>query len=219
MSKSYVLGTALLASIAVHANASIMTLQTGYSTAGSQASANAYLNTVNTALVNQARNNTKGYGSTTLTSYGAVSNSALFGANSDIAWKATIDFSVSAAQAGAWSFQTGVDFDYGGALFLDGVALAWSPNNMYWAGSYANTAQILRSNATLAAGAHTLTIYGLEHCCDGAQQAQFKIGSGQFTTFAYTDGLNPAAVPEPGTLATFGLGLAALVGLRRRTRA
>lgn len=206
--------TALLACFALNAGASVITLQTGYSTAKSQASADAYKSTVEQALLTT----TAGYGTKTLTSYTNISNSNQFsgGANSNIAWKATIDF--SAATASTWSFRTGVDFGYGGALFLDGVALSYSAADMYWGGSYSNASQYLAATSALTAGNHTLTIYGLEACCDGTQQAQFKIGNGAYTTFASTDGIAPKAVPEPATLASFALGLGLIAGLRRRSK-
>ncbi len=207
---------AILACAAVQANASVITLQTAYSTAGVQSSGSAYRNTVETALLNQG----SGYGSATLGSYDNVSNSKLFGGtDSNIAWKATIDFNVAANQAAStWSFRAGVDFGYGGALFLDGVAVDTKSWDMYWGNNYNNSAQYFLYSTKLGAGNHTLAIYGLERCCDGAQQAQFKIGDGNYTTFASTDGLNPkvAAVPEPATIASFALGLGLIAGLRRR---
>jgi len=210
---------AVLSCCAFQADASVITLQTAYSTATAQTTAAGYKSTVEAALKTQAQTPKTGYGTKVLPAYDSVSNQALFGANSDIAWKATIDFGVTAAQAGNWTFRTGVDFDYGGALFLDGIALTSSGNNMYWGGNYNTASQYLQASLNLAAGNHTLTIYGLEHCCDGAEQAQFKIGSsGLYTSFAGTDGLNlkSSAVPEPATLASFGLGLALVAGIRRR---
>jgi hypothetical protein len=210
---------AILAAFTFHANASVITLQTGYSTAASQTTAAGYKTVVEAALKTQAQTPKAGYGSKIVASYDSLSNQGTFGANSNIAWKSTIDFGVTAAQAGNWNFRTGVDFDNGGALFLDGIALTSSAANMYWGGSYSNATQYLQGSLNLAAGNHTLTIYGLEQCCDGASQAQFKIGSSAvYTSFASTDGLNlkTGAVPEPATLASFGLGIAALAGVRRR---
>lgn len=202
----------LVACFAAQANASIITLQTAYSTAGSQSSATAYKDVVERALLSQGA----GYGTKTISSYDNLSNANQFsgGANSNIAWKATIDFSV--ATAATWTFRTGVDFGNGGALFLDGVALTSRSTDMYWGNSYATASQYLQASSLLAAGNHTLTIYGLENCCDGVQQAQFKAAGASFATFAANDGIGPKAVPEPATLATFGLGLALAAGMRRR---
>lgn len=206
-----------LATLALQADASVIKLQTGYSTAGPQNSATAYRDVVNAAIQAQAQSNTFGYGTRQIAVYDNLTNKALFGTDSNIAWKATIDFGVTAAQAGLWSFRTGVDFDRGGAIFLDGVALNYRSSNMWWGGNYNTATQFLAGSLNLAAGNHTLTIFGLEGCCDGGEQAQFKIGSGQYTTFASTDGLR--AVPEPVTMATFGLGLGLLGLSRRRKRA
>ncbi len=94
--------------------------------------------------------------------------------------------------------------------------MAFNVNDMWWAGSYANPTQIFQlSGNNLAAGNHTLDIYGLEGCCDGGQQGQFKIGAtGTWTTFAANDGHNP--IPEPASIALFGIGLVGLGFMRRR---
>ncbi|WP_296947911.1 CCXG family PEP-CTERM protein [uncultured Massilia sp.] len=216
MNSAQTLCVAILAVAAAQADASVITLQTAYSTAGVQGSGNAYRSAVDTALLHQG----SGYGTATLASYDNVSNSKLFGGvDSNIAWKATIDFAVAADQAATtWSFRAGVDFGYGGALFLDGVAVDTKSWDMYWSNNYNNSSQYFLYSTKLGAGNHTLAIYGLEKCCDGVQQAQFKIGDGNYTTFASTDGLNPkvAAVPEPATIASFALGLGLIAGLRRR---
>ena len=196
-----------------HANASTITISTGYSTASAQTSADAYKNVVNAAVVTPGA----GYGSTSVSSYDNVSNSSLFGSNANIASRSVIDFGVSASQAGAWSFRSGVDFGKGGALFLDGVALDYKSSDMWWAGNYNNASQFLSGSTVLSAGNHTLSIYGLEGCCDGGQQVQFKAGNSSFASFSSTDGLaSVSPVPEPSTYAMMliGLGLLAFTGRR-----
>ena len=194
-----------------HANASTITLTTGYSGAGAQSSAADYQSVVNAAVATPGA----GYGSATIASYDNVTNSSLFGSGSNIAFKSVINFGVSAADAGAWSFRSGVDFGRGGALFLDGVALDFKNNDLWWAGNYNNGSQFLSGSSLLAAGNHTLSIYGLESCCDGGQQAQFKAGNSNFTSFSSTDGL-VSAVPEPTTYAMLLIGLGLLGFTARR---
>ncbi|MBB5606386.1 MULTISPECIES: CCXG family PEP-CTERM protein [unclassified Janthinobacterium] len=195
------------------ANASTITFSTGFSDAGAQASAAAYQSVVDAAVATPGA----GYGTTTIANYDNVTNSSLFGSGKNIAFKSTINFGVSAADAGAWSFRAGVDFGNGGAVFLDGVALDYKTNDMWWADNYNNSSQFLSGSGNLSAGNHTLTIYGLENCCDGGQQAQFKVGSNSFTSFAATDGL-VSAVPEPSTYAMLLIGLGLLGFTARRTR-
>ena len=196
-----------------HANASTITVSTGYSTASAQKNADAYKAVVDAAVAKP----TLGYGSKTVASYNALDSSALFGSSTNIAFRSTIDFGVTAAQAGSWSFRTGVDFSQGGALFLDGVALDVGTNDMWWNGNYSNSNGFLSGGSTVAAGNHTLSIYGLESCCDGYQQAQFKAGNSSFASFSSTDGLaSVSPVPEPSTYAMLliGLGLLAFTGRR-----
>lgn len=193
------------------ANASTITISTGFSEAGVQSSAAAYQAVVNAAVANPGA----GYGTTSLSSYDNVSNHGLFGSGSNIASKSTITFGVSAADAGQWSFRSGVDFGRGGAMFLDGVALDYKINDMWWAGNYGNGSQFFAGTSLLSAGNHTLSIYGLEGCCDGGQQVQFSKGSSNFASFSSTDGLI-SAVPEPSTYAMLVVGLGLLGFSARR---
>ena len=146
-----------------------------------------------------------------------ISNYSLFGSpSSNIAFKSTINFGVSADKAGLWGLRAGVDFGNGGAVFLDGVALGYKSNDMWWDGSYSNSSQFFQFATNLAAGNHVLNIYGLEACCDGGQQVQFRTASADgFQTFAKTDGLIPA-VPEPETYAMLLMGAGLMGCLRRR---
>jgi hypothetical protein len=62
-----------------------------------------------------------------------------------------------------------------------------------------------------------MKVYGFENCCDGAMQAQFKAANAAaYKTFAANDTLN--AVPEPVSIATFGLGAGAIAFIRRRRK-
>ena len=153
----------------------------------------------------------------TLSSYDNV-NPGLSQSGND-AFKATVNFDV--ANVGMWSIRSGVDFGLGGAMFLDGVAKTFKTNDMWRAGNYGNPSQYLIFSNALTAGNHTLTIYGLEWCCSGPQQAQFESESSNgFVSFSNADGL-VSSVPEPEAYALMlvGLGLIGTVINLRKSKA
>lgn len=194
-----------------HASATVITFASGYSTAGTQTSAAAYRSTVLAAVAKP----TAGYGTKTLATFSGVNNAALFGANSNVATEYKLDFSV--ASASAYSFRFGVDFGNGGAVFLDGVQVAYSTTDMWWNNNYNTPSQFLAFTSTLSAGAHTIEVFGLDSCCDGGAQGQFKAASAAaFTTFSNVDGMNPA-VPEPGSVALLGLGMLGMLTARKKS--
>lgn len=207
------LGLALLATFALNANASVITVQVAATSPAAQASAAAYKLAVDAAIANPAAYK----GSKSVAVYDNLAVKNYFGGISNYAFESTINFGVTAAQAGTWNFRTGVDFGFGGALFVDGVALGYNTHDMWWNNSYGSTNGSLQGAINLAAGNHIVKIYGLEGCCDGAMQAQFKAANASaYATFASTDKLN--AVPEPVSIATFGLGAGAIALIRRRRR-
>lgn len=205
-----ILPVLLLSLIAGASGASTIEYQTGHFTGTPTfASASDYQTAVDSAVALSTP--------VVLASYDSV-NPGLSQGGSD-AFKATVTFGV--ADAGVWAFRSGVDFGLGGALFLDGVAQTFNTHDMWWSGSYSNPDQYLGFSNTLTAGNHTLTVYGLEWCCSGPQQAQFKAaGSNTFVSFANNDGL-VSAVPEPESFAMLlaGLGLMGTIVGRRKSKA
>ena len=197
------------------AQASQITFETASSTAGAQASADDYRSVVNAAFAADSSPH-----STPIALYDNLSKSGLFGGSAqNIAFRSTIDFGVDAGQAGSWGLRAGVDFGFGGAVFLDGVALGFKTNDMWWSGSYGNTDGTFDfMPVAVGAGNHRLQLFGLEGCCDGGQNAQFSINSAPYVTFGSNDGLT-AAVPEPETYALMLAGLAAIGATTRRRRA
>ncbi|HEX8610098.1 MAG TPA: CCXG family PEP-CTERM protein [Telluria sp.] len=211
---SWVLAAAALLGVAGTVCASTITIESASATpSGLLSGAGAYQSAVNSSLQGTT------YTKTTVDSYNNITHASLFGGNSNFALKSTIQFGVTQANAGLWQFRAGVDFGYGGALFLNGVALDAKSHDMWWAGQYDNASQYFNAAVNVGAGNHTLTIYGFEGCCDGGQQAQFMAPAGTFTSFSNTDNL-VSAVPEPETYAMFLTGMAMMGFLtHRRNRA
>lgn len=204
------LSTLALALLGVGASASQIQYQTGdYTGSTTFAAASDYQAAVDSAVASSPV--------ISIASYDSVNPGLSQGGND--AYRATVTFGVTTA--GVWEFRAGVDFGLGGALFLDGVAQTFKTNDMWWNGNYGNASQHLSFSSALAVGNHTLTIYGLEWCCSGPQQAQFKAaGSNDFVSFSNQDGL-VSAVPEPESYAMMlaGLGLMATIARRRKNKA
>lgn len=194
--------------------ASTITFDTRFSTGGPLPDGAAYQTYVEGLT---AASPTSGYCSATPTAWTNLSNQlTCLGGASNIAYEVTATFTVAASQEGTWSFRNGVDYGYGGALFLDGTLLEFQSTDMWWNSSYTNALQFLSGSINLTAGTYTLRSYGLEPCCDGPQQAQFLApGSTVWTTFSTTDGLDAAVAPEPASILLMSVVLGA-THLRRR---
>lgn len=215
----------LLCLAAGAAHASDIDFDTRDSAAGPYDSAIDYENAVN-ALMAQAP--TPGYGDANPASFTDISNYTVFdGPNTDIASRTVLTFDVT--DPGEWNFRMGVDFGHGGAVFLDGAAVAWNPHDMWWNGAY-SAGQSFDISALLAPGVHQILVYGIEDCCDGAMRMQFEAPGGRWTDFSTDDGLGTPSlviqttqadlpVPEPMTPALMGAGLVMLWLVRRRVGA
>lgn len=198
--------------LAGHAEASRTTMATGYSVAGPQADAASYRSAVEAAL----GGGQPGYGTAELPAFSFVSNHERFGSGTDLAYHFTVEFEVTAALAGQWSFRAGVDFGDGGTMLVDDTVLDTRQDDMWWGGSWGSSG-VLSGSAMLTEGLHTLHLYGLERCCDGYFSTQFSVGDGSYVTFSNNDGLQPVAnVPEPSGWAMLAAGAGVLGWLRRR---
>jgi uncharacterized repeat protein (TIGR01451 family) len=116
-----------------------------------------------------------GYGCTVLPNYTSRSNANVFGATTNVHYSMMFFLDVPAAQAGNWRMRLGPDYGLGGALYVQSTALqeAWN-DDLWWSGSFTNTAEILQGTVNLAAGRNFVVTYGSEGCCEGASSMQLQ---------------------------------------------
>lgn len=116
-----------------------------------------------------------GYGCQVLPDYVNRSNLSVFGGGTNVHYSTLFFLDVPAAQAGTWSFRLGPDYGQGGALYAGTTTLQskWG-TDLWWAGSYANAAQLLQGSVTLAAGRTMIMAYGTEGCCEGLAAMQAR---------------------------------------------
>jgi len=145
------------------------------------------------------------YGCTQVPSVAGINNQSLvpLGASSNIAYYLTSRFTVSAQQAGVWSFRWGGDFSFGGALVVDGITLRerWpaaqggNDADMYWNNSFADPQQHLAGAINLAEGTHSFEFIAFEGSDDRVMQAEFQ-APGQ--PFVVLSNANLPSLSSPG---------------------
>ena len=125
----------------------------------------------------------------------------------------TIDFTMDFD--GTWNLDAGLDAGYGASLYLDGLAVLQRTDDLWWSSNW-NNSDVMSTSFDLSAGDHTIALLWAEGCCNGASSIRFSDNGGNDFSMLSVDNVNLATVPEPTSLALFGLALFGLA-LRRNT--
>jgi len=88
----------------------------------------------------------------------------------DIAFHVTVEFDNYIGSN--WNFNFGVDFGWGGAIYMDGHLMRAYSGDIWWSESE-DHANELGFGTFVPAGRHNLTVYGAEGCCDGPSRIKF----------------------------------------------
>jgi hypothetical protein len=134
----------------------------------------------------------------------------------------TVSFTTGALTGG--TLQMGGTFAAGGSFTIDGNGTGGLPDGVLFSGSFSGP--VTWTLATLANGTHNYTLTGVVTGTMGGSsvngvsvQLTINTGKGYFngsTTISGGDTTVEASVPEPSTLAMFGIGAFALAGTLRR---
>ncbi len=159
---------------------------------------------------NAGSDQVSGYGCAVPSAFAGQNNASLFGAGQSIGWNVETMLYVAPAQAGTWQFRWGPDLGLGGALYVDDVPLQERfGTNLWWAGSWSNTGQLLAGSVPLTSGYHVIRGIGDEDCCDGGQELDAMAPNGAWTAlggarFPLAAPSCQAALASPQTAQTQG---------------
>lgn len=141
-----------------------------------------------------------GYGCAVLPDHVGRSNANVFGSGVNAHYSLLFVLNVPPAQAGTWELRFGADFGFGGGAYARGVVLEeqWN-DDLWWAGNFAASGEVLQGSVTLSAGRHLLAVYGSEGCCEGASTLQLRPPGGAWTDLRATNfSITAPSCPLPG---------------------
>ncbi len=125
-----------------------------------------------------------------------------------------IDLSLERDNAN-WVFDFGLDAGLGMALYLDGSLVKSTSDDLWWATNWNNSDVFSVELNDLNRDNKVIDIYWAEHCCSGVNSIRFKNDAGQINALSVAN-VDAASIPEPTSIALFGLALLAFVTRRAK---
>jgi hypothetical protein len=127
----------------------------------------------------------------------------------------TIDFTID--HDGSWTFESGLDAAYGAALFVDKKLIDNRTDDLWWRFNWNNSDVFKVENIAFDKGDHVIQLLWAEKCCNGASSVRFTEESGKNMTVSVAN-ITAASIPEPTSIALFGLAALGLMTRRKLTK-
>ena len=113
-----------------------------------------------------------------------------------------------------WVFDFGLDAGYGAAIYVDGLLVDSRTDNLWWSNNWSNSDVFTVSLSDLARDSQVIDVYWAENCCNGNSSIRFTDGNNKTNTLSVAN-LDAASIPEPTTIALFGLAVMGIAARRR----
>lgn len=130
----------------------------------------------------------------------------------------TIDLNLKSN--GTWTFEGGLDATYGAVLFVNGNLVDSRSDDLWWSNNWNNNDVFKVDNVALISGNNVVQLLWAENCCNGTSSVRFSEATGQANILTVeningVNNINPASIPEPTSIAIFGLAIVGLVTRRK----
>lgn len=183
--------------------------------------ASATLITLETRNINQSFDQSNLLGSWNQSTAGTIKNINtfnMFNTGENKINMLTLDFNLKSNST--WTFENGLDAGYGAALFVNGSLVDSRDGDLWWNKTWGSNGVFKVDNIALTTGKNIIQLLWAEDCCNGANSVRFSEASGQEKILS-VDNINglsnvsPTDIPEPATIALFGLAIVGLVTRRK----
>ncbi|MCJ8295130.1 MAG: CCXG family PEP-CTERM protein [Colwellia sp.] len=179
------------------------------------ANASATLITLETRDINKYFNKAdllSSWNKSTASDVNSIDSFEMFKSGNDTLTMLTIDFTIN--YDGIWSFESGLDAGYGAALFVDDKLIANRTDNLWWRYNWNHSDVFKVEDIALTTGDHVIQLLWAENCCNGASSVRFTEKSGQERPLSVAN-VAAASIPEPTSIALFGLAALGLITRRK----
>ncbi|MCJ8319374.1 MAG: CCXG family PEP-CTERM protein [Colwellia sp.] len=125
-----------------------------------------------------------------------------------------IDLSIDRSAA-SWTFDFALDATHGAAVYLDGAvdSIANRTDDLWWGYNWNHSDVFTVTLSDLSRDNQVIDVYWAENCCNGSNSIRFTNDANQVRVLSVAN-LDSASIPEPTSIALFGLAVFGLAARR-----